>query len=83
MANMLSDNLLLYGSTNIWIDIFWLTFVIVMSPAMFVVTMAINELPVVMVRKIIRIIRTEPKRFQSLPLGSMISIWFMDNRPSQ
>lgn len=81
-SKMLSNNLLTYDPAFMWVDILWLTFVIVVSPIVFMLTMAINELPVLMVRRVVRFMRTEPKRFQSIPLGSICD-WLIDNRQSQ
>lgn len=43
----------------IWIDILWITLVLIVSPVLFLFTMAINELPVVLVRHIFRMLRTK------------------------
>lgn len=45
-------------STSIWIDLIWIATVIVISPVLFLITMAIEELPVLFVRQILRMIRT-------------------------
>lgn len=56
IQNMIS-NLNAYGSTTIWIDIIWFTIVLVISPVLFLFTMAICELPVLLVHQMIQIIR--------------------------
>lgn len=52
-----SSNLSAYSQTTIWIDILWFILVIIISPALFLFTMAINELPVLLVRHIAQVIR--------------------------
>lgn len=47
------------GATSVWIDIIWIATVIIISPVLFLLTMAINELPVLFVRQIFRKIRTK------------------------
>lgn len=43
----------------IWIDILWIAFVIIISPLCFLLTMAINELPVIFCRRLFRMIRSK------------------------
>lgn len=47
------------GEMPIWIDILWIAFVIIISPLLFLLTMAINELPVLLVRRLFRMIRSK------------------------
>lgn len=54
---MLVKYLIENGSTSIWVDILWFTVVLIISPAIFLFTMAISELPVIIVRQIFRILR--------------------------
>lgn len=56
-TEMLVKYLIENGSTSIWVDILWFTLVLIISPALFLFTMAISELPVMIVRQIFRIFR--------------------------
>lgn len=50
------------NAATIWIDILWLTLVLIISPVLFLFTMAINELPVILVQQIIRMLRTKTNK---------------------
>lgn len=54
---MSMEHLFENGPMSIWIDVLWFTIVLIISPVLFLFTMAISELPVVIVRQIIRLIR--------------------------
>lgn len=58
---MLSSHMAAYGATSIWFDVIWFAFVIIISPALCLMTIAISELPVILVRRLSKHLqRTNP-----------------------
>lgn len=55
LLKILAEN----NAATVWIDILWIIFVLVVSPLLFLFTMAINELPVLLIRQLFRMLRTK------------------------
>lgn len=54
---MFSTHMAAYSATSIWFDVAWFAFVLIISPALFLLTMAISELPVMLARRITQMLQ--------------------------